>query len=603
MKRKEIKKIARGNVKRHYTLYVMICLVASVIGIAYGVSVSLFNTMVQYDIPNSQSATYDTVSGKPFTEVLDDLLDKVLQEDELKKQSTGHLGKIELGKSEGVFANFINVHAMGSPIIATVSAVSNMIMTKSADAIGICISAVFMLLVWIFFINTYHVVMARFFLEGRTYERLSVGNFLWLVKQKSFWNASATMLLKYVFLALWDLTIVGGFIKYYSYKMVPYIVAENPAIRPTQAITLSRKMMKGHKWEMFVVDLSFMGWILLDYFLTFGLLHLFYVAPYRSSTEVEYYVRFREQAKEQEIPVAEKLNDIYLYELADETLLNQYYADRINYQKIVEKGYTRKKGIAKFFADIFGVVFCYDKTEEEYSRYMEAKMKLNSCDNACEHRSYPSRLSPNASEKERKSMMESLHCIRHYSVISLTIIFFLLCFVGWSWEVALHLVSDGVFVNRGVMHGPWLPIYGAGSIMIVIVLNKFRQNFLAEFLSSIVLCGIVEFFTSLQLEKSMGQKWWDYSGYFLNIDGRICAEGLLVFGIGGMAVVYLIAPFLDNRIKNIRLKMILPICIVLLMVFFSDAVYSHYRPNTGKGITDYPTVSQKQTTPKQPDKA
>ena len=57
----------------------------------------------------------------------------------------------------------------------------------------------------------------------------------------------------------------------------------------------------------------------------------------------------------------------------------------------------------------------------------------------------------------------------------------------------------------------------------------------------VVLCGVVEYFTSYYLEVTQGKKWWDYSGYFLNLNGRICAEGLLVFGVGGMAIVYALA--------------------------------------------------------------
>ena len=595
-RRKIFKKSAKGNIKRHYPLFVMICLIAAVIGVAYTSSISLFRSMVDYDTPQ-QTTTYDTISGANLTDVINDILKITLEEEELKKLSTGHFGFVELGKQDGVFANFVNVRASGSPLVTAVSAVEHMITTHSIEKVGIFISSIFMLLVWIFFINTYRVIMGRFFLEGRLYEKSSLDNFLWLVRQKSFINASMTMLVTYIFQLLWNITIIGGIIKSYSYAMVPYIVAENPNIKPLEAITLSRKMMKGHKWELFVNDWSFIGWDILDIVFLFGLLNLFYIAPYKESTYAEYYTYFRNQAQKNDIPNAVKLNDVYLYEFATDKELYQHYANIDTYRAIVDKGYTQKHGIARFFADIFGVVLRYDESEEEYSHYMETKLKLIKYENACQKKSYPSLLSPNTVKKEKQTIMESLHCIRHYSVSSLILIFFTLCFIGWSWEVALHLVSDGVFVNRGVMHGPWLPIYGAGSIMIVIVLNKFRDKPIVEFLTAIVLCGIVEFFTSLQLEKSMGQKWWDYSGYFLNIDGRICAEGLLVFGLGGIAVVYLIAPFMDNVIKKKNLKVVIPICIILVSIFISDSIYSHFNPNTGKGITDYPTTSSGSSSP------
>lgn len=120
------------------------------------------------------------------------------------------------------------------------------------------------------------------------------------------------------------------------------------------------------------------------------------------------------------------------------------------------------------------------------------------------------------------------------------------------------------------------------------VLNKLRAHPALEFVCTVVLCGIVEYSTSYYLEMAHdGKKWWDYTGYFLNINGRVCAEGLLVFGIGGMAIVYLLAPLLDNHIKKIKTGILIPICVVLVMTFLADQVYSGKHPNVGKGITDY----------------
>ena len=102
-------------------------------------------------------------------------------------------------------------------------------------------------------------------------------------------NVVLVMFLKNLFLALWTmLFIIPGIVKAYAYRMVPYILKEHPALSGTQAITLSRRMMKGHKGDAFVLDLSFIGWILLSA-LTFGILHLFYVGPYIQATDAELY--------------------------------------------------------------------------------------------------------------------------------------------------------------------------------------------------------------------------------------------------------------------------------------------------------------------------
>lgn len=103
------------------------------------------------------------------------------------------------------------------------------------------------------------------------------------------------MFLRDLFLFLWTLLlIIPGIIKRYSYRMVPYILADNPGMRGTDAITLSRRMMAGQKWRAFVLDLSFIGWNILS-FLTLGLLGLFFVKPYRFCTNAELYYALKEQ--------------------------------------------------------------------------------------------------------------------------------------------------------------------------------------------------------------------------------------------------------------------------------------------------------------------
>ncbi len=75
----------------------------------------------------------------------------------------------------------------------------------------------------------------------------------------------------------------------------------------------------------------------------------------------------------------------------------------------------------------------------------------------------------------------------------------------------------------------------------------------------------------------------------------ICAEGLLVFGIGGAAFIYAVAPWADNMIVKIRSNVVWPVCIVLIAVFITDVVYSSIVPNTGKGITSSPDEEAEKT--------
>ena len=154
---------------------------------------------------------------------------------------------------------------------------------------------------------------------------------------------------------------------------------------------------------------------------------------------------------------------------------------------------------------------------------------------------------------------------RNYKLVHLLLMFFIFSVVGWVWEVMLGYVTGGVLVNRGVLHGPLLPIYGRGVILILILLKKLRKSPVAEFLGIILLSGCMEYFVSWYLEMVYdGKRWWDYSDYWLNLNGRICMEGLILFGFGGMFVVYIAAPFLDSKMQKMNSRHLMILVVVFL---------------------------------------
>lgn len=173
-----------------------------------------------------------------------------------------------------------------------------------------------------------------------------------------------------------------------------------------------------------------------------------------------------------------------------------------------------------------------------------------------------------------------------YGPAMLILLFFSFSFIGWIWEVGLHIAQAGEFVNRGVLFGPWLPIYGSGGVMILLLLRRFFHRPVLTFFLNMFLCSAIEYFTSWFLETTKGIRWWDYSGYFLNINGRICLEGSVVFGLGGCAIIYFLAPFLGNLYKRIKPFFKILICIILISLFSLDTAHSMIHPNTGEGITD-----------------
>ena len=176
---------------------------------------------------------------------------------------------------------------------------------------------------------------------------------------------------------------------------------------------------------------------------------------------------------------------------------------------------------------------------------------------------------------------------RRYTISNLILFFFTFSFIGYAYEVFIHIVRDGEFVNRGSLYGPWLPIYGFGGVLILVLLKRFRDKPWKLFLSAIILCGIVEYTGAWMLETFKHMKYWDYSGYFLNIQGRVCFEGLMVFGLGGCAFTYILGPLLDNLCNKINPKRKHILCAILLAIIGVDYVCASIHPNAGKGITDY----------------
>lgn len=577
--RKELKVQARKSLKKHYLMYVAVCMIA----LFLGTQVSNFNSVIHLYSPENAADEEVVDAGSVHEEYgIGNIIEEKRQEE----------GKEIPAKKQGVLRPLINGIASGSIEMKVASAINSFVGSETAGEWVLVLAGLAVVFgFWFLVQNLYCVVSARIFLEGRCYEKIPVQRFLFLLRIKRWCKAAWILFVKWFYGFLWTLTIVGGIIKHYSYFLVPYIVAENPDISAGEAITLSRRMMKGHKWQCFVLEMSFIGWRLLG-LLTLGLTEVLYSTPYETASYCEYYVRLREMAREKGVENVHILNDRYLYELPGDEEIQKRYADVIAIMEEPEEEIQQLKGIQKFFADYLGILPKSSRKERDYEESQARLLRIQVLKNAVEKKIYPGRLFPIAEEEKRK-WIEIIHYLRHYTIWSLILLFFVFSFVGWAWEVSLHLITDGSFVNRGVLHGPWLPIYGSGGILILTLLNRARRKPVLEFFLIIVLCGAVEYSTSCLLEVLHdGKKWWDYSGYFLNLNGRICAEGLFVFGLGGMAFVYLAAPVLDNWIRKIRMSILIPVCLILIALFAGDTVYSSRFPNTGKGITDYDQKSR-----------
>lgn len=591
MDRKGMKVAAKKAQRKHYWMIVAICLFASVFGVAYTSSTLSVSTNISISTPQTE----DSTQSNDMYDVLQDLAvgnendarEKVKQNQE---QIVNNDTDATFGRRRGVIASLLNSFASGSMVIAVADAINSVTHNGGVSiAVPVILSLAVYIFVWLFIQETYRIVMARMLLEGRSYNKLPASRFFYPIHTRKWPRMAWTMFVENVFLFLWSLTIVGFFIKQYSYRMVPYIVAENPNIEALDAIRLSRRMMKGHKWECFVADCSFLGWYLLN-LVTFGLIGIFYSNGYNAAFFAEYYVYLRTLAKDNGIEGAKMLNDEYLYAKADPQTLHTAYADVAQSVAQLEQGLSpalKPRGFTGILSEWFGIRILHASAVNRYEEYREDLHQMQIGENILNGSIYPGRLAPAPMPfKFRES--RTISADRSYSLVNLIMMFFIFCFVGWVWEVSLAFISEDMFVNRGTLHGPWLPIYGTGGVIILVLLKKLREKPALEFVAAMVLCGCLEYFSSWYLEMTHdGQRWWDYTGYFLNINGRICAEGLLTFGLGGLTIVYLLAPALDNLLSRIDARKLGIVAAVLLVLYCADQVYSAQHPNVGAGITDY----------------
>lgn len=156
----------------------------------------------------------------------------------------------------------------------------------------------------------------------------------------------------------------------------------------------------------------------------------------------------------------------------------------------------------------------------------------------------------------------------------LIIMFYIYAFLGWICEIIEARFQFGKWINRGFLIGPLCPIYGVGCIAIFLTLNKYASDPLVLFLLAILLCATLEYITSYVMEKIFKNRWWDYSDMKFNINGRVCLEFAIPFGVGGIVMFYGINPIILSILNATSNIVLLCIAFGLSIIFLIDLVFS-----------------------------
>ncbi|MBO4628299.1 MAG: putative ABC transporter permease [Lachnospiraceae bacterium] len=157
-----------------------------------------------------------------------------------------------------------------------------------------------------------------------------------------------------------------------------------------------------------------------------------------------------------------------------------------------------------------------------------------------------------------------------YSFLEFIYIFFFFAIAGWIWECSLYLIRDHVLVNRGTKYGPWVPIYGYGGILVILLLWRFRKSILRVFLYGSIISTAFEYLTSVVLEYGLGVVYWDYSDEPFNVNGRITLVSSLAFGVFSLLGIFVFAPAAVWIARRLKPKTRRIVAIVLCCLYGLD---------------------------------
>lgn len=161
-----------------------------------------------------------------------------------------------------------------------------------------------------------------------------------------------------------------------------------------------------------------------------------------------------------------------------------------------------------------------------------------------------------------------------YDVRILFLLFFIYSFIGWFFEVVETFIKQGKFIDRGFLIGPYCPVYGFGGILMVLLLYRYVDDVPTLFIMCTLLFSVLEYITSFLMEKLFNARWWDYSKFKFNINGRVCLEMMIPFGMTGIFFMYIVNPFFIRLLSMIPNTLLTVLTIILTVIFIMDVYVS-----------------------------
>jgi len=155
-------------------------------------------------------------------------------------------------------------------------------------------------------------------------------------------------------------------------------------------------------------------------------------------------------------------------------------------------------------------------------------------------------------------------------------LFFIYSVIGFVVETLYVMITskDKKIVDRGFLIGPYLPIYGFGAIIMALYLSQYKDNAITVFLLGLIICSVLEYLTSYIMELLFKTRWWDYSNNKFNLNGRICGFNSILFGLGGILIIYFLDPLIVNLLSKIPTNIFNAVFVFCFIIFISDFIIS-----------------------------
>ena len=154
------------------------------------------------------------------------------------------------------------------------------------------------------------------------------------------------------------------------------------------------------------------------------------------------------------------------------------------------------------------------------------------------------------------------------------LLFLIYSIIGWLIEIIHIYHYTKKIANRGFLIGPYCPIYGVGAIILTFIFNHASDDLFGIFAKAMIVCALLEYTTSYIMEKLFNKRWWDYSNRKYNLNGRVCLENLVLFGIAGCLLVKITNPILNDFIMFLPDYIANAVSIISAIIFISDIITS-----------------------------